>query len=50
MICLFESSTRFEQRCAYPQEDICINHSVLVAIRYAGQDGSSILTCIPDGH
>jgi hypothetical protein len=27
------------------------NHCVLVAVRYAGQDGTgSILTCIPDGH
>jgi len=25
MICLFESSTCFEQLCAYPQEDNCIN-------------------------
>jgi hypothetical protein len=25
MICLFESSTCFEQICAYPQEDNCIN-------------------------
>jgi hypothetical protein len=25
MICLFASSTRFEQLCARPQEDNCIN-------------------------
>jgi len=25
MICLFESSTCFEQLCAHPQEDNCIN-------------------------
>jgi hypothetical protein len=25
MICLFESSTCFEQLCAHPQEDSCIN-------------------------
>jgi len=25
MICLFESSTRFQQLCAHPQEDNCIN-------------------------
>ena len=25
MICLFESSTCFEQLCAYPQEDKCLN-------------------------
>jgi len=25
MICLFESSTCFEQHCAHPQEDNCIN-------------------------
>jgi len=25
MICLFESSTYFEQLCAHPQEDNCIN-------------------------
>jgi hypothetical protein len=29
--------------------NIWYNHSVLVAVRYAGQDGSSILTCIQDG-
>jgi len=25
MVCLFESSTCFEQLCAHPQEDSCIN-------------------------
>ena len=25
LTCLFESSTRFEQLCAHPQEDNCIN-------------------------
>jgi hypothetical protein len=25
IICLFESSTRFEQLCAHPQDDNCIN-------------------------
>ena len=37
MICLFESSTCFEQLCAHPQEDNCINTTsgiitVLVAV------------------
>jgi archaellum component FlaG (FlaF/FlaG flagellin family) len=45
MICIFESSTCFEQPCAHPQEDSCINTTsgtitVLVAGRYAGQDGT----------
>jgi len=30
MICLFESSTCFEQPCAHPQEDNCINTIVLL--------------------
>jgi hypothetical protein len=39
---MFESSTCFEQLCAYPQEDIYINTTsgvitVLVAVRYTGQ-------------
>jgi len=38
MIHLFESSTRFEQLCAHPQQDNCINTtSVLVAVRYTGR-------------
>jgi hypothetical protein len=49
MICLFESSTCFEPLCAHPQEDNCINAAsgiitVLVAIRYAGQDGTHVLS------
>ena len=39
MICLCDASTGLEQLCAHPQEDNCINTSVLVAVRYAGQDG-----------
>ena len=41
MMCLFESSTCFEQPCAHPREDNCINYnnwynkSVLVAVQYA---------------
>jgi len=30
--------------------NIWYNQSVLVAVRYEGQCGNSILTCIPDGH
>jgi len=30
MICLFESSTCFEQLCAHPQEDNCINTIVFL--------------------
>jgi len=46
MIRLFESSTCFEQPCAHSQEDNCINTTsgiitVLVAVRCAGQDGTS---------
>ena len=37
MICLCDSSTCFEQLCAYPQEDIWYNHCVLVAVWYAGR-------------
>jgi hypothetical protein len=44
MICLFESSTCFEQLCAHPQEDNCINTpgiiTVLVAVQYVSQDGT----------
>jgi len=54
MICLFESSTCFEQPCAHTQEDNCINTtsgiitlSVLVAVRYAGQDGTHLHTGRP---
>jgi len=41
MICLFESSTCFEQLCAHPKEDDCINTisgiiTLLVAVRHAG--------------
>jgi len=39
MICLFESSTCFEQLCVHPQEDNCINTTSGINIfRYAGQD------------
>ena len=40
MICLFEYSTCFDQPCAHPREDNCINttsgiiHSVLEAVRW----------------
>jgi len=42
MIHLFKSSTCFEQLCAHPQEDNCINTTsgiitVLVAVRYTGR-------------
>jgi len=52
IICLFESSTCFEQLCAHPQEENCIHTtsgiitlktiewSVLVAVRHAGQYGT----------
>jgi hypothetical protein len=42
-MCLFESSTSFEQLYAHPQEDNCINTTsgvvtlVLVAVRYTGR-------------
>jgi len=44
MMCLYESSTCFEQLCAHPQKEKCINTTsgiinlVLVAVRYAGQE------------
>jgi hypothetical protein len=45
MTCLFKSSACFEQLCAHPQENSCIDTTsgiitfVLVAVRYAGQGG-----------
>ena len=45
MICLFESSTCFEQLCAHPEVENCMNTTsgiitLSVAVRYAGQDGT----------
>jgi len=50
MICLCDASTGLEQLCAHPQEDNCINTSVLVAVRYAGQDGVPSWPAYRNGH